>query len=160
MCNTDPCSMPGEHWIAIYVDDDGHHGEYFDSTTWTLRERTLPRKLQSITSRFCTHYCASVLILYTILIEILDSSWHHDACSVMFTVSQKNVPPLVCYNLDIHCSITIIIGRLITEKVGNQLYFPTSPTCASALPRETGNPKIASFHLNAACFLPKTHETH
>ena len=20
-----------EHWIAIYVDDDGHYGEYFDS---------------------------------------------------------------------------------------------------------------------------------
>jgi len=23
--------MPGEHWIAIYVDDDGRYGEYFDS---------------------------------------------------------------------------------------------------------------------------------
>jgi len=23
--------MPGEHWIAIYVYDDGHYGEYIDS---------------------------------------------------------------------------------------------------------------------------------
>jgi len=35
--------------------------------------------------------------------------------------------------------------------------FPPLLTCASALPGETGNAKIASFHLNAACFLPKTH---
>ena len=33
--------------------------------------------------------------------------------------------------------------------------FPPYLTCASALPRETGNPTIASFHLNAACLLPK-----
>ena len=33
--------------------------------------------------------------------------------------------------------------------------FPPRLTCASALPGETENPEIASFHLNAACFLPK-----
>jgi len=33
--------------------------------------------------------------------------------------------------------------------------FPPHRTCASALPRETGNPKIASFHLNTACFFQK-----
>jgi len=31
VCNTDPSYMPGEHWIAIYVDDHGRYGEYFDS---------------------------------------------------------------------------------------------------------------------------------
>jgi len=42
------------------------------------------------------------------------------------------------------------------------MYFILPPylTCASALPGETGNPKIESFLLNAACLLPKTHETH
>jgi len=41
----------------------------------------------------------------------------------------KNVPPLTCYNLDIHSLITIIFGTRVTKKVGNQniLYFPTSP---------------------------------
>jgi len=34
--------------------------------------------------------------------------------------------------------------------------FPPHLTCVSALPGESGNPKIAPFHLNAACFLPKT----
>ena len=31
VCNTDPSDESGEHWIAIYVDDGGHYGEYFDS---------------------------------------------------------------------------------------------------------------------------------
>jgi len=37
------------------------------------------------------------------------------------------------------------------------MYFISSPhlTIASALPGETENPEIASFHLNSACFLPK-----
>jgi len=33
--------------------------------------------------------------------------------------------------------------------------FPPHLTSASALPGETGNPEIASFHLNAACFFTK-----
>jgi len=74
----------------------------------------------------------------------------------------KNVPPLTCYNLYIHGSIATIFGKNVAEKVGNEnvLYFPTSPNyCLTALPGETDNPQNASFHLNAACFLPKKHET-
>jgi len=37
--------------------------------------------------------------------------------------------------------------------------FPPHITSASALHGETGNPEIASFHLNAACFFMKRHET-
>jgi len=37
--------------------------------------------------------------------------------------------------------------------------FPPHLTSASALPGETGNPEIASFHLNVACFFTKKHET-
>jgi len=46
-----------------------------------------------------------------------------------YTVSKKNIPPLTCYNLDIHYPITIIFGRSVTEKAGNQtmLCFFTSP---------------------------------
>ena len=41
----------------------------------------------------------------------------------------KNVPPLTCYNFDVHHLIVIIFGRSVTEKVRNQtmLCFPTSP---------------------------------
>jgi len=44
-------------------------------------------------------------------------------------VSQKNVPPLTCYNLDIRNPITTIFGRHVTKKVRNQtmLCFPISP---------------------------------
>jgi len=37
--------------------------------------------------------------------------------------------------------------------------FPPHRTSASALPGETWNPEIASFHLNAACFFTKKHKT-
>lgn len=30
ICNTDPIALPGQHWVACYVDKDGH-GEYWDS---------------------------------------------------------------------------------------------------------------------------------
>jgi len=43
-------------------------------------------------------------------------------------VSQKNVPPLACYNLDAHEWILIFFARNVTNKVGNQktLYYATS----------------------------------
>ena len=73
----------------------------------------------------------------------------------------KNVTTLSCYNSDIHESISTIFGTNVAEKVSNKIYFSFPPhlTSASALPGETGNPKIASFHLNAACFFTQKHET-
>jgi len=49
------------------------------------------------------------------------------------------------------------LAKNVTDKVGNQrvLYFPTSPNWCFCTIWETGNPEFASFHLNAACFLPK-----
>jgi len=38
--------------------------------------------------------------------------------------------------------------------------FPPHLTSASALPEETGNPEIASFHLNVACFFTKKNKKH
>ena len=45
-----------------------------------------------------------------------------------YTVSQKNVPPLACYNFDAHEWIMMFFGRNVTDKVGNQktLYYATS----------------------------------
>jgi len=39
-----------------------------------------------------------------------------------------------------------------------KIYF-IFPPHLTALPGETGNPEIAYFHLNAACFFTKKHET-
>jgi hypothetical protein len=69
ICNTDPSTKPGEHWIAIHVDKNGY-GEYFDSfgrpprknfedymntkcLQWTFNKRCL----QSRISAFCGQYC-------------------------------------------------------------------------------------------------------
>jgi len=47
----------------------------------------------------------------------------------MYTVSQKNVPPSTCCNIDIRDLIMIIFGRNVTGKVKNymMLCFPTLP---------------------------------
>jgi hypothetical protein len=75
VCNTDPSTKPGRHWIAIHVDDDGI-GEYFDSfgnppnkhfedymnehcCKWIFNQR----QLQSIISSFCGFYCCTFCLL-------------------------------------------------------------------------------------------------
>jgi len=75
----------------------------------------------------------------------------------IYTVFQKYVPPLTCYNLYTHGSIAIIFGKHVAQKVG--FIFPPHLTNASALPGETEHLEIAFFHLNAACFLPKDTKT-
>jgi len=75
VCNTDKSDEPGEHWIAIYVDDDGRYGEYFDplgSAPISVLERYMnehcrlwiynSKQLQSVASRFCGHYCVCFCI--------------------------------------------------------------------------------------------------
>ena len=74
IANEQKSSLPGSHWFAIFFDVGGE-GEFFDSfgrrptgiferymdlhsTTWIYNDR----QLQSITSRFCGHYC----ILYAV----------------------------------------------------------------------------------------------
>ena len=69
ICNTDASDREGEHWIAIYVDEN-RCGEFFDSfgrepgrpfitylnkhcIHWTYNAS----QLQSIISGFCGHYC-------------------------------------------------------------------------------------------------------
>jgi len=46
----------------------------------------------------------------------------------IYTVSQKNVPPLVCYNFDTCERILIFFGRNVTDKVSSKktLYLATS----------------------------------
>lgn len=70
VCNTDPHTRPGEHWVVIYIGNDAS-GEYFDSfgqpplpiferflskfcSKWTYNSK----QIQSVTSQVCGHYCA------------------------------------------------------------------------------------------------------
>jgi len=45
---------------------------------------------------------------------------HATAPQYLYTVSQKNVPPLVRYNFDTRELISIFFGRNVTDKVSNQ----------------------------------------
>ena len=76
---------------------------------------------------------------------------------LLYTVSQKNVPPLTCYNLDIHGSITIIFGTSVTEKVGNQnvLYFPTSHNLCFCTTWGNRKPKNCVFSLKCCMLFTK-----
>jgi len=55
--------------------------------------------------------------------------------SQYYTVSQKNVTPLACYNFDAHEWIFIFFGRNVTDEVDNQKtsYYTTSNNYAPFL---------------------------
>jgi hypothetical protein len=76
VANTDVISKPGQHWVAIYIDETGY-GYYFDSfglrprhkefidyldnnckSGWTYNKTTF----QSVTASTCGRYC--ILFLY------------------------------------------------------------------------------------------------
>jgi hypothetical protein len=75
ICNTDPVSKPGEHWVAFYVDKNGD-GEFWDSygmppiipqhrqfldrlcRKWVYNHTSL----QAIDSLVCGEYCVLYLI--------------------------------------------------------------------------------------------------
>ena len=56
------------------------------------------------------------------------SRWDASQVPNSSTLCLKNVPPLTCYNLDIHNPIAIIFSRRVTDEVRNQtmLWCPTS----------------------------------
>jgi len=80
----------------------------------------------------------------------------------VYTLSQKNVPPLTCYNLDMHCSVTIIFGTSVTEKVGNQniLNFPTSPNLCFCTTWGNRKPEKCIFSLKCCMLFTKNTRTH
>ena len=108
ICNTDPHYKPGQHWIAICIDERSH-GEYFDSygreapqifrnflnkncIRW-IRNNV---RLQSAISSFCGHYC----VFYCLL-----KHFRHDINSIIeyFTddtaLNDAAVHNFVCYYL-------------------------------------------------------------
>ena len=75
---------------------------------------------------------------------------------IQYTVSQKDVPPLACYNFDAHEWTLIFFGRNVTDKVGIQktLYSTMPPQiyCASALPDKTQKHENHIFHSIGLCY--------
>jgi len=66
--------------------------------------------------------------------------------AIIYTVSQKTS----------HLWLAISLRtRFDCNNFWHKCTFPPHLTSASALPWETENPEIASFHLNAACFFTK-----
>jgi len=74
------------------------------------------------------------------------SNWQHSN----YAVSQKNVPPLACYNFDTHKWILTFFGRNVTDKVGNQKtldYAISSNLCFCTI-WQNGKTRKSHFSLN------------
>lgn len=72
--NTDPTNKTGEHWIALYGDEDSPHIEYFDSLghppfrdafvrffhnqrrPWIYNQKALQAQLSSTCGYYCLYY--------------------------------------------------------------------------------------------------------
>lgn len=75
VCNTDPHNKPGQHWIAIYLDEN-NRGEYFDSLGLppTIHFEIFLRKFCRYyiynnvqIQNFISHYCGHYVILFGLL---------------------------------------------------------------------------------------------
>jgi len=62
-------------------------------------------------------------------------------------MSQKNVPPLACYNCDTHEWILTFFGRNVTDKVGNQKtpYYATSNNLCFCTTWQNGETRKSHF---------------
>jgi len=102
--------------------------------------------------------------------ELMDFTWRNSAVtetmrhsisyeylvnSRLYTVSQKNVPPMACYNFDTHEWILIFFGRNVTDKVGNQktLYHATSNNLCFCTTWQNGKTRKSHFfHSIGLCY--------
>ena len=73
--------------------------------------------------------------------------------AAIYTVSQKNVPHLACYNFDAHEWILIFFGRNVTDKVGNQkmLYYATSNNMCFCTTWQNAEHENHTFHSTGLC---------
>ena len=71
---------------------------------------------------------------------------------INYTVSQKNVVPLACYNFDAWMDFDIFLAEMLPVKLPIKKTFFTMPcqiTCASALPGKMGKQEHCIFPSNA-----------
>lgn len=86
--NTDPANKPGEHWVAMYFDEEGH-GEYFDSYgippppcfTRYIQRHSMQwswnrRSLQDVWTSACGHFCVYYVIYRSRDIPMNDITQH------------------------------------------------------------------------------------
>ena len=123
---------------------------------------------KTVFARHMLSICQSLFVCLSVCLSVCTSYWwpcvdvfHHRlfiTINDMYTPClKKTVPPLACYNLDIHSSITIIFGTSVTEKVGNQnlLYFPTSPNLCFCTTWWNRKPENCTFSLKCCMLFTK-----
>jgi len=85
-------------------------------------------------------------------LHMRSTCWQNTRAPVclLYTVSQKNVPPLACYNFDAREWILIFFGRNVTDKVGNQktLYYATWNNLCFSTTWQNGETWKSHFSLN------------
>jgi len=81
---------------------------------------------------------------------------------LFYTVSEKNVPPLVCYNFDTRERILILFRTNVIDKVGNQktLYCVTSNNVCFCTTWQNGKTRKSHFWLKCCISaLPEFNES-
>jgi len=139
-------------WIGLCVRQNSSrmnaHAEYTDDTDRHTQTAASEKKHGRYTYSTRT-WSASELTRWCLRNEFTGG---------VYTVSQKIVPLL---QLAIIFTYTVrlrqFLAHILPRKYAIKTYFifPPHLTSASTLPGETGNPEIASFRLNAACFFTK-----
>lgn len=112
ICNTDPISKPGEHWVAIYISSN-NNAEYFDSfglpPTNKYIKKFLERNckkyiynkqmIQSLFSSYCGHFCImygfykGVSRSLNLFLKVFDSKNSKNNNKIVFDFFNKRI----CY---------------------------------------------------------------
>ncbi len=131
VANTDPSHKPGEHWIAIYISEDGN-GEYFDSygeppdkypgflaflqnncRTWTYNSK----RLQDYISTVCGQYCIFYLLHRC-------RGWSLNSITGLFTEDRRNNDQQVNAFVHSHFSthdMAVVDGDFILQQISKAL---------------------------------------
>ena len=116
--------------------------------------RVRPHVLRSSLQFQVTPICSGYLVVW--FLKLIPELY-----GLIYTVSQKTSYLWFAIVFTYTVRLQQFFAQMLPRKWAIKRYFifPPQLTSASALPGETGNPEIASFHLNAACFFTQKHET-
>jgi len=143
------------------------HGVYASdirSTTWLLLSQRYSKRrkfLLILSARLHSQHLIVAGWSYNYeLWWVIETVWNRPSedftqslSLIIYTVSQKNVPPLACYNFDTRERILIFFGRNVTDKVSNKktLYCATPNNLYFCTTWQNGETQKSHFFTQMLC---------
>ena len=154
IANTDPSNLPGQHWVAFYIDRSRSPPifEFFDSYGLTPSDYNFPTispnahlihnpiALQSLTSTVCGQYC----ILYLYLRTLFAMSAPKISNQPLIQISDKilNLAPSPTQR-------DRIVRQIVNHLPQPSIHF--TPHLSLSLPTFTGTSILPSVSANQSC---------